>query len=157
MTPAHFYFNLFVLLYSMCQLYPQVSAITAPQKRRTKEEKKITLCKFFQRSRKELSQSTPRKISPVLTGPNCVICPFLDRLLAKDIGLPLFPLGLPLELKHMGSVGEGLTPPKNWASVRMAKASNRHCLATVISLQSYTLSLQSHVIRAGEGQAGSQL
>lgn len=57
----------------------------------------------------------------------------------------------------MGSIGEGLTPKQNWASVRMAKASNRHCLATATSLQPYTLSLQSHGIRAGEGQAGSQI
>lgn len=124
---------------------------------KNKGRKKTTLWKFFQRRRKELPQSSPENLASVLTGPNCVTCPFLDQLLARDIGLPLFPLGLPLELKHMGSIGEGLTPKQNWASVRMAKASNRHCLATATSLQPYTLSLQSHGIRAGEGQAGSQI
>lgn len=63
MTPAHFYFNLFVLLYSMCQFYPQVSAITAPQTQRTKEEKK----QLFENSSRGVGKNflrVPQKISP---------------------------------------------------------------------------------------------
>lgn len=151
MTPACFRSHPFRSAYSICHFYPQAAAITATLSNLKGREKTI-LWKFFQRSKRELSQSALENLSSVLLGPNCLPWPFLEQLLARDIGLPLLHLALSPKLKHLGSVGERLTPEQNLCSVRTGKAGNGRWLAIASSIQLHPLSPQSPASGRGEGQ-----
>lgn len=121
-TPAHFHSDPFCSLFHMPVLSDYNNYSSTQTKFRGREE--TNLWNAFQRSKKEILQSSSRK-SLLIIGPNCLTCPFLDQLLAQGAGLPLFRLDLSLQLKHMGLAGAGLTLEQNWTSARMQQAGSR--------------------------------